>query len=375
MRILLLSHDKNLFKTGSESQHRMAERGELCEAMFILVSAGPDFRETKLAENVTVIPVGVSGKLRMYFALKKLAKRIAKEQKIDLIISQNPFEFGRIAMIVSKKLRIPYQVDIHGDFYSSDYFKRSSFANRIRHRLGIGVLRQACCIRAVSERIRSSLVFRLGISDSKIMVFPVESGAPKFLNVERGDFLHSKFGNFDFFLLSVNTLGKVKNVPLQLRALKDTVKEHPKTALVIVGDGPERANLENLSRKLGISQNVVFAGTQTDVAPYYAGADIFMLTSHSEGCVRAVTEAMAAALPVVMTDVGTAGELVINGRNGIVIPEGNKDALVNAVKKLLLDAGLRKRLGEEARATARLFPSHDKLLNKYRESWERCACR
>lgn len=372
MRILLFSHDKTLFREGSETKTRMVERGSICDALTIMVPTAPGSIEQRLAHNVRVVPTSSKSRIRSFWDLKIIGKRIIEQEHIDLLISGDPFEFGWIARGLAKKYNLPWQVELHGDFYSTGYWKWSSPMNFVRHYIGKRVLREACCIRAVSERVRASLVMKLGIPDSRITVFPVETDITKLLAAPRGTHLQKKYGNFDFFLLCVCTLNAVKNVGMQIRALHDIVKKYPKTALVLIGEGPERPVLNMLAEHLRVVQNVIFTGTQKNLLPYYTSTDMFVLTSHAEGWGRAVVEAMASGLAVVTTDVGLAGELLLNSKNGVVIPTGNEKALTHAIKQLIKDSSLRERLGAAARESTKKLPSHKEMLQLYKESWERC---
>lgn len=369
----MFSHDKTLFKKGSESQARMRERGKICDALVILVPTQKGFEKESLSSNVRVIPTNSRSRFWSFFDLKKMAGRALKEEPINLIIAQDPFEFGWIATKLGKTYDISVQIELHGDFYSTGYWKWSSPANLLRHQISLRVLKSACCIRVVSERLRTALRDKLGISDNRISVFPVEARADRYLAAEKDKFLKERYANFDFFLLTVGVLNPVKNIGMQIWALSDAVKRYPKTALVIVGDGPERHVLEILARKLRVAQNVIFADVQQDLLPYYMSADAFLLTSHAEGWGRVVVEAMASGLPTVMTDVGLAGEILLNGRNGIIIPRKDERALERAIEQLEKDADLRERLSAEARKTIRMMPSHEEALKKYKESWEKCV--
>jgi glycosyltransferase involved in cell wall biosynthesis len=94
--------------------------------------------------------------------------------------------------------------------------------------------------------------------------------------------------------------------------------------LLFVGDGSERAALEQQARDLGVSDRVIFAGYQADPAPYLAAMDLFVLPSRSEGLSVALLEAMAAGVPVVVTDVGANREVVDGGKCGVILPDDER---------------------------------------------------
>jgi glycosyltransferase involved in cell wall biosynthesis len=123
--------------------------------------------------------------------------------------------------------------------------------------------------------------------------------------------------------------------------------------LIIVGGGPERERLEKLARQLGVDQRVMFAGTQPHerVALHLAAADVFLFpTERDEAAPLVLPQAMACARPVVASRTGGITEVIgESGENGMLVPPGDVPALAQAMRTLLGDEGLRRRLGEAAR--------------------------
>src|SRR5205807_9503285 len=124
--------------------------------------------------------------------------------------------------------------------------------------------------------------------------------------------------------------------------------ESPFRAL-IVGDGPDRPAIEEALRRHDLTDRVELAGERNDVPELLAAADVFVLSSRSEGLPVSVLEAMAAELPVVATAVGGLPELVVEGETGFLVPPGDARALGAALGRLLADAELCRRLGEAGR--------------------------
>ena len=105
--------------------------------------------------------------------------------------------------------------------------------------------------------------------------------------------------------------------------------------VLLVGDGPRRQHVESLIRSLGLQDHAFVTGLQSDVRPFLNVARCFVISSHQETFSLAALEAMAAGLPVVMTDVGGAGEMVESGVNGLLFPPGDIDALVENIEQLI----------------------------------------
>jgi glycosyltransferase involved in cell wall biosynthesis len=119
--------------------------------------------------------------------------------------------------------------------------------------------------------------------------------------------------------------------------------------LVLVGEGSERAALEQLASKVGVAERVEWLGWRDDARSYLRAFDVFAFPSRFEGFPLAVLEALLASVAVVATDVGSIGEAVRHEETGLLVPQDDSDALADAIRKLLADEPLRRRLAEQGR--------------------------
>jgi glycosyltransferase involved in cell wall biosynthesis len=130
-----------------------------------------------------------------------------------------------------------------------------------------------------------------------------------------------------FLILQVASLSPEKRHEDAFTALDQLIDEDSckDIFLVLVGDGPEKykLHLKDLANQLGISKNVIFCGAQDDVKKFYSAADMFTLTSSTEAFSVAALEAMAMGLPCVITDVGGAREMILEGTNGFLVEPNN----------------------------------------------------
>lgn len=142
-----------------------------------------------------------------------------------------------------------------------------------------------------------------------------------------------------------------KGYEFALKALPIVLGEFSNAKLVIIGAGPLRKNLENLSDKLGISEHVEFLGYQENVESLAADFDVFVLPSVSEGLGLSLLEAMALGKPVVATAAGGIPEVVESGVNGFLVPPGDEISLATAVIKVLSSKQTAFYLGQAAQRT------------------------
>ncbi len=137
--------------------------------------------------------------------------------------------------------------------------------------------------------------------------------------------------------ISVARLSPEKDFSTLLRAVWILIKEHPEFRLRIVGDGPDRPNLEALAADLDLTEHVEFLGERSDVAQLLPQAGFFVSSSLTEGISLTILEAMAVGLPVVTTRVGGNPEIVVDGGTGRLVDSGSPEQLALAMRDMLND--------------------------------------
>ena len=200
---------------------------------------------------------------------------------------------------------------------------------------------------AVSEGIRGELL-RSGIKDSSITVIPNAVSLPR-----NGIGLDSR-RKAKRELLSINPeehvvgyLGRLsseKGLAYLIEASAELINAAVKIKILIVGDGPERGNLERQVQERGLSGKVIFTGFQTDPENWYPAFDVFALPSLTEGTPLALLESMAVGVPVIASAVGGVPKIVRDGVNGLLVPPGDIKAIKEKVQLLAFDSNLCRRL-------------------------------
>jgi len=161
---------------------------------------------------------------------------------------------------------------------------------------------------------------------------------------------------------TVCRLSPQKNIKLFIDMAHSLLKQGYDLKFMIIGDGPDRRNLENYAQSLGIRNRILFTGDQSDVRKFLSNMDIFVLTSSYEGMSNALMEAMATGLPVIASNVGGNSELIIDGKTGYLFQSNNLGQLVEKVAYLLNYPDSAKDLGEQGRERIINDFSADKMV-------------
>ena len=165
----------------------------------------------------------------------------------------------------------------------------------------------------------------------------------------------------------VAALRPEKNHQQFLQAATAVRNQLPDAQFLIVGDGPERAPLEALTRELDLTEAVHFVGSRSDIPQLLAAMDVFVLTSRMEANPVSILEALSTGKPVVAPNVGSIPETVIEGQTGFLTPPLNAEATAAALIKLLADPDLAHRLGTNGRQLVEARFSLDAMVQGYEE--------
>jgi glycosyltransferase involved in cell wall biosynthesis len=151
-------------------------------------------------------------------------------------------------------------------------------------------------------------------------------------------------------LVNVGALVAHKGQKHLIDAMPGVLRQVPDAHLVIFGEGELRGALERQVKELRLEKHVLLPGFRPDVLQLMKSADLFVMSSVTEGLGSTVLDAMAMRLPVVATKAGGIPEAVVHSRTGLLVEVGDEEALAGAIVRLLKDAGLRRRLGEAGHA-------------------------
>jgi glycosyltransferase involved in cell wall biosynthesis len=179
-------------------------------------------------------------------------------------------------------------------------------------------------------------------------------------------------------VLFVGTYGRRKGCPELIDALAEVRKSGVDLTLTLVGHEEHRGEEEMLRRQIGeraLDGAVEFAGVASpaELERQYARADIFCLPSRVEGLPMALLEAMAFALPVIVTPVGGIPDVVEDGTSGVFVQPGDAEGLASALRSLVLSQGTRERIGAAAQARAQALAAPEKVVAAWQQLYSEYA--
>jgi len=205
---------------------------------------------------------------------------------------------------------------------------------------------------AVSEEIRGRFIDRIGIIPEKIVTIPngvdteffkPEKKTRKCKRSELG------LGETTIIMGSVGRLSRVKNYTILLEAFERVLQDRSDIHLLMVGDGPERRELEHKASSLDLLSHVTFLGQRNDTKDILNVMDIFILPSIFEGLSVSVLEAMSVGLPVIASNVGGNPEIIQHRKTGFLFESSNVNDLVSLITENSNGFNLRERVGMAAR--------------------------
>jgi L-malate glycosyltransferase len=285
--------------------------------------------------------IAAKNNVRLIMQVQKVVEYVRTEG-IQVIHAHLPWA-GILARFVGKLTGIPVLYTEHNKQ------ERYHFATRF---LNLATMNLATVVIPVSQDVKESLQkFKPSL---KIPVETILNGvnvdhfAPEKVdrNVIR---TQHNIPSEAIVIVTVAVFRFQKRLHLWLDTAKKILERHPNTHFIIVGDGPLKQEIEEKRKSLGIERNVHLVGLQTEVRPFLAAADIYMMSSIFEGLPIALLEAMAYGLPIISTNAGGIKEVVRDGVEGFLCDVNEPERLDGMALKLIADNQLRQSIGKAAR--------------------------
>lgn len=330
---------------GWETHHLTSpKQGTTC-ASFEEVDGLGFYRTPRASGPLTHLPV--ARELALMHRIEKRLEEVARAIHPDIIHAHSPVLNALPAIKVAGKLGLPVVYEIRAFWEDAAVDHGTTTENSLRYRLTRQLetyaVRHANHVFTICEGLRADIVAR-GIPDSKVTVIPnaVDTDAFQLAKPPDPD-LQRQLGLTGKTVLGfIGSFYAYEGLDLLLAALPEILSKNPETRLLLVGGGPQEANLKQQAEKLGVHGSVIFTGRvpHGEVSRYYDLIDVLAYPRHSMRLTELVTplkplEAMAQGQLFVASDVGGHRELVTHNQNGILFKAGDKNALAEAIGHLL----------------------------------------
>lgn len=219
-------------------------------------------------------------------------------------------------------------------------------------------------VTAVSNYLRDETYRAFGCASGSVAVIPNFIDPVEFDRSRYSGAIRDHVGRDRKVLMHVSNFRQVKRVRDVVRIFAGVRKELA-SALVMVGDGPDRVDAEDEARLLGVQDDVFFLGKLESVAPLLAGADLFLLPSQSESFGLSALEALASGVPVVASNAGGIPEVVRDGETGRLFEPGDVEAMSSAAIGILSDDRLWNSMSTSGALDARERFSANEIVSRY----------
>ncbi len=303
--------------------------------------------------------------------------RLLPAFKLDVIHAHHPFLLGQTAAVKAQELNLPLVFTFHTQYREYTHYIPlpmeivQNFLKDAVDRWMRDYMRGCQHIIIPSESMREILVKQYGLKNN-FTVIPTGIDLEAYRTANGKNIRKKKHWENDIVMISVGRLASEKNWEVLLNAVALVLKDVPQFRLVLIGDGQDRKNLEDLTKELGIRKRVTFLGALafSEIPAYMKAADIFGFASITETQGLVTLEAMAAGLPVVAVDASGTRDILKNGQQGYLV-ENNADALAAGIKKLLSNPERMQKFAEAALKKAESFNVElltKKLLTVYEQA-------
>jgi glycosyltransferase involved in cell wall biosynthesis len=321
------------------------------ETHLIVVGSKFDYSEELRNSGVVIHHLRLFyGPIRFY---QQVLRRRIKKELIYLLNELRPnilhchLSYSLImAAPAADRLKLKTFYTFHGMQYTSNH--NNWICEWRNKQFSKAVAQSHCSLLAVSKGTASNAEKGLGLLPNTIAV------QPNPIDMEQWRPSINPKNRIAKSVIMVGTLYPLKKVKTGILALKE-LRHSLDLKLIIAGDGPERGELENLTKSLGLEDRVEFLGVRKDIPALLNVSGAMWLLSEREGMPMAVLEAMASGLPVIATNVPGTNELIVDGVNGLLVPPDSPQVVADVTISLWQDQDLRNRLIDGGLNTVRRF--------------------
>jgi len=303
--------------------------------------------------------------LNLILSLSKIIKELAP----DIIHAHQytPWFYGITASILAKKKETIFSE--HGRLYPDRLRIKRVIYNRLI------LLPYTKIITVDSNHLKNALIKYEKIPAKRITILPNGIKLEPFSQVnEKNRIIKRKelgIKEDEFAIGMIARLDPIKDHKSLILAFKKVYASHPNIKLFLAGKGPLYEDIKSLIEQLGLKDRVFLLGYYEDLYGLLSALDLYILSSHLESAPLGVMEAMAAGLPVIATNAGGTGEIILDGKDGFLVPPRDPDKMAEAIIKVLNDPKKAKEMAKKGKEKVYNYYFFDRMINDYKNLYLR----
>ena len=353
---------------------------ELGHNVFVFAQQQPDYKdEEPFIFRYPSLTLPISVDIPAAIPVSPFMDRLIPSLKLDIIHTHHPFLLGQVAANKAEELDTPLIFTFHTQYREYTHyvpFSQDIVQDFIKDRIQVWLqefMGRCQHIIVPSGSMQEILTTDYGLED-RFTVIPTGIDLEPYQTADGEEIRRKRGWENDQVIISVGRLAQEKNWDLLLEAAATAWQSHSNLRVVLLGDGPEKANLEVFARELGIAERVTFMGKVpfSQVPAFLKSADLFGFASTSETQGLVTMEALASGLPVVAVEAPGTRDIVQHEVQGLLVEE-DAEALAKAIDEVLKDKERYQQLKVKTLARAQEFELNNQaksLIRVYEQAIE-----
>lgn len=380
VRLLVLTKDQSVTDEHSDFVKRLDHlKDRVREIHVIVLQSKSDAKAPLISrpfQNVWIYQTASTAWWRQPFD----AYHLVEEQMVfggifhgDVIVAEDAYESGLAGHYLAKKYQAPFQLHIYDDFYDDAYLKTTE------HPRLYGWVAKYLLERVRSVRTKTEMQKEAVIAENKVLKDKVET-LPRYYNLEAWRDsepvfdLREKYPQYKFLMLNISLMKKSSHSREVLIGAAKILKQYATAGLVIVGGGPQRAQLEKLAVALGIQRQVQFEPMPRDVTSHLKSAHVLIHLSEDSEEDSTILAAASVKLPIVALNSGLARTLFVDDESAQLCDTIDMECVSDAINRYLNENRERSEFALRAYEAVfeKVVQDYDAYIEAYKNSIERC---
>lgn len=379
VRLLSVTTDVSVLERGSLSYQRLAGEREVFYEIHVIVIAPTPTREAvsvlRPFENVWVYRTTA----KQWWARMREACQIAENQLVfsggfraDIVIGDDLFEAGLVAWYIAQKHARPFQLHIREDFFDQSFVEGQAHPS-LYELSRWHLLRSAGSVRTQTEFQKQAVVKANGDLGERTELLPTYHNLQVWRDLTPSFDLHERYPQFKFILLHISSMRPSSHSLTALLGAAKILKRYQTLGLVIVGNGPLRADLERQVIALGLQGQVEFEPMPTEVISHMKTANVLIHLSEDSAEESLLLEGAVAKIPLVASTTGIGGRLFTDGESACLCKPDDVACVADGINRYLNENQERSGFALSAYDTVfeRIEQDYNAYLTAYRDSVER----